>query len=72
MEQTLWLPPRGTAFAEVCEACADEHPLEAGAAHAVVRGALRLEDAGGWATCARGHAVRVLRMGAAMPAGALR
>ena len=72
MEQTLWLPPRGTSFAEVCQACEEEHAVAAGESHAVVRGTLRLEDDRGWATCARGHAVRVLRMGRAMPAGALR
>jgi hypothetical protein len=71
-EQTIWLPPRGTSFTEVCEACEDEHAVGAGCTHATVSGTLRLEDDRGWATCLRGHTVRVLRMGRAMPAGALR
>ena len=25
-EQTIWLAPRATRFAEVCDACADDHP----------------------------------------------
>ena len=70
-EQTIWLPPRATAFTEICEACEEESPVAAGCSHAGVRGVLRLDVAHGWATCARGHEIRVLRMNAAMPAGAL-
>jgi hypothetical protein len=71
-EQTIWLPPRATSFTEICEACEEEHPIRAGGTHATVSGQLRLEDDRGWATCARGHTMRVLRMGRMMPAGALR
>jgi hypothetical protein len=71
-EQTIWLPPRGTVINEVCEACEEEHPVYAGCSHATVTAALRFDQDSGWATCARGHTVRVLRMGRAMPAGALR
>ena len=71
-EQTVWLPPRGTSFTEICEACEDEHPVDAGCTHATVSGVLRLDADRGWATCTRGHTVRVLRMSSAMPAGALR
>jgi hypothetical protein len=70
-EQTIWLPPRATAFTEICETCEEESPVTAGCSHAVVRGSLRPDQAHGWATCARGHEIRVLRMSARMPAGAL-
>ncbi|MGH3104836.1 MAG: hypothetical protein ACRDN6_12150 [Gaiellaceae bacterium] len=69
-DQTIWLPPRATAFTEVCEACEEEQ--SDGVPWATVSGTLSLGDAHGWATCPRGHEVRVLRMGMAMPAGALR
>ena len=69
-EQTIWLSPRATHYAEVCEACADEHP-EIFVAVTVV-GELASEDAGGWAECPRGHRMRVNRIGIGMPAGALR
>lgn len=71
-EQTIWLPPRAVGFTELCEACEEENPDLAGSAGATVTGSLRIEDDRGWATCARGHTMRVLRMGYAMPAGALR
>ena len=71
-EQTIWLAPRATGFTEICEACEEDHPQFAATASATVSGVLRLDDDPGWATCARGHEVRVLRMGRAMPAGALR
>jgi hypothetical protein len=70
VEQTIWLAPRATRYAEVCEACADEHP-EIFVAVTVV-GALGQEHGHGWGECPRGHRMRVLRMNAAMPAGALR
>jgi hypothetical protein len=69
--QTIWLAPRATAFTEICDECADEHVFGYGYLGATVRGSLRLEDASGWATCPRGHTVRILRMSARMPAGAL-
>jgi hypothetical protein len=72
MDQTIWLAPRATSFTEICEVCEEEAPVAAGCSHALVRGTLRLGDAHGWATCARGHEVRVLRMSSAMPAGAFR
>jgi hypothetical protein len=71
-EQTIWLAPRATAFTEVCAACEEEDPQLYRDLHAVVRGYLRVEDASGWATCDRGHTLRVLRMSRGMPAGALR
>ena len=71
-EQTIWLPPRAIGFTELCEACEEEYPELAGCAAATVTGSLRIEDDRGWATCPRGHTMRVLRMNAAMPAGALR
>jgi hypothetical protein len=71
-EQTIWLAPRATGFTEMCETCEEDHPEFASTAGATVTGVLRLDDDHGWATCPRGHDVRVLRMGLAMPAGALR
>jgi hypothetical protein len=69
--QTIWLAPRATAFTEICQECLDDHVRGHGYRGETVSGALRLEDASGWATCTRGHTVRVLRMSARMPAGAL-
>jgi hypothetical protein len=70
-EQTIWLPPRATAFTEICETCEEEHS-DRGGLPPTVSGNLRIDDIAGWATCARGHTMRVLRMRGAMPAGALR
>jgi hypothetical protein len=71
-EQTIWLPPRAVGFTVICEACEEEHPGLIGSAAATVSGSLRIDDDRGWATCSRGHTMRVLRMSTAMPAGALR
>jgi hypothetical protein len=71
-DQTIWLAPRATAFTLLCEACEEEHPEAAGSPLATISGTLHLDAELGWATCARGHTVRVLRMGNGMPAGALR
>jgi hypothetical protein len=71
-EQTIWIAPRSTGFTEICEACEEDDPGLYRDLHAVVRGQLALERQNGWATCSRGHTVRVLRVTAAMPAGALR
>ena len=71
-DQTIWLSPRATGFTEACELCEEEHPEWARTAAASITGTLRLDEAHGSATCRRGHEVRVLRMGAGMPAGALR
>jgi hypothetical protein len=69
-EQTIWLAPRATAFTEVCDACVEEHGDEWQLS--TISGALRLDRDHGWATCSRGHTLRVQRMGLGMPAGALR
>ena len=69
--QTIWIAPRATAFTEICDECAEEHVFGYGYRGATVSGALRLDAASGWATCPRGHTVRVLRMSTRMPAGAL-
>ena len=66
-EQTIWLAPRATSFVEACEHCEED-----GLAGAEVRGSLAADEGRGWARCPSGHAVRVLRMTAAMPAGAFR
>jgi hypothetical protein len=71
-EQTVWISERATGFTDICHTCEEEHPELAGSAAATVTGLLRIDADHGWATCARGHEVRVLRMSGAMPAGALR
>jgi hypothetical protein len=71
-DQTIWLAPRATGFTEICESCEEDHPELASTAGATVTGVLRIDSDHGWATCPRGHEVRVLRMGRAMEAGALR
>ena len=69
-EQTIWLAPRATHFAEVCDACADEHAD--GFVAVTVVGELGIDESDGWAECPRGHNLRVHRIGVRMPAGALR
>ena len=69
-EQTIWIAPRATAFTDVCEECDEEQGD--GHAWATVSGSLPLGERSGWATCAHGHELRVRRMDAHMPAGALR
>jgi hypothetical protein len=68
-EQTVVLLARTTAFTVVCQACAE---LEPGAEYAQLsaQGSLRLEQDVGWTTCPRGHRIRVIRAGAAVPAEA--
>jgi hypothetical protein len=65
-EQTVVLLGRMTSFTAVCEACVDEQLaglLDEAWIGARVSGALELEDDLGWATCARGHRVRLIRAG---------
>jgi hypothetical protein len=71
LDQTVILSARATAFTVVCETCAELEP-RAEFAGLTIQGTLRVEDDHGWATCPRGHTMRVLRMGRMMPAGALR
>jgi hypothetical protein len=65
-EQTVVLLGRMTSFTAVCDACVDEQLaglLEDSWIGARVTGSLRLGDDHGWATCARGHRVRLIRAG---------
>jgi hypothetical protein len=59
-EQTVVLPARATAFTVVCEACGELEP-RAEYAGLAVHGTLRLGQDHGWATCPRGHSIRVVR-----------
>jgi hypothetical protein len=65
-EQTVVLLGRMTGFTAVCEACAAEHvihlPDEAWVG-ARVTGSLAVEHDRGWASCDRGHRIRVIRAG---------
>ena len=68
-EQTVVVLARATAFTVVCQACAEGAPVDDYTA-LTARGTLRLEDDLGWTTCPRGHRIRVIRAGAAVPAEA--
>lgn len=70
-EQTIWLAPRATGFTEICAACEEDDPGLYRDLHAIVRGYLRIDEPDGWATCDRGHTMRVLRLTPATP-GAVR
>ena len=60
-EQTLYVPPRATAFRAVCERCASGQLASRGYVGATVDGSLALDASEGFATCARGHEIRVVR-----------
>ena len=65
-EQTVVLLGRMTSFTAVCEACQEEQRaelLEESWLGARVSGTLGLEEDRGWATCERGHRVRLVREG---------
>ena len=61
-EQTIYLAPRAVSFTAVCDACLGrDHSTEAFLS-ARVSGVLRLEAKHGYATCPRGHEIRVERV----------
>ena len=60
-EQTIYLPPRTTAFRAVCEACQDLQLPSRGYVGSTVEGILRIEDSGGSIECSRGHSIRLVR-----------
>ncbi len=65
-EQTVVLLGRMTAFTAICDACVQEQLAELGGESWVganVSGSLAVEHDYGWASCARGHRVRVIRAG---------
>jgi hypothetical protein len=68
-EQTVVVLARATAFTVVCQACAESAPAEEWAL-LTAQGPLRLEHDVGWTACPRGHRIRVIRAGAAVPAEA--
>jgi hypothetical protein len=68
-EQTVVVLARATAFTVVCQACAEGAPADE-YAQLTAAGRLRLEQDLGWTTCPRGHRIRVIRAGAAVPAEA--
>ncbi len=64
--QTVVVHARTTRVTAICEACLDQqHGLLAshGYRHATVEASLSLEHDHGWATCARGHEIRLIRAG---------
>ena len=65
-EQTVVLLGRTTGFTAVCDACAEEQLAELlgeSWVGASVSGSLALDHDRGWATCPRGHRIRVVRAG---------
>jgi hypothetical protein len=67
-EQTVVLLGRMTGFTAVCDACVDEqlvHLPDESWVGARVSGSLGVEHDRGWASCARGHRIRVIRAGRA-------
>jgi hypothetical protein len=60
-EQTIYLPPRTTAFRAVCEACQEQQLPSRGYLGSTVEGMLRIEDSHGNVSCLRGHTIRVVR-----------
>ncbi len=68
-EQTVVVLARATAFTVVCQACAELQP-QTEYAGLTAEGTLRLGDDLGWAACARGHRIRVIRAGAPVAAEA--
>ncbi|MDX6491744.1 MAG: hypothetical protein QOD43_1989 [Gaiellaceae bacterium] len=65
-EQTVVLLARATAFKVVCQACAEARPTDEYSG-LTAEGLLRLGDDLGWTTCPRGHRIRVIRSGSAVP-----
>ena len=61
MEQTVYVPPRATAFRAVCERCLEGQTASRGYVGATVDGVLELDRAEGSTLCVRGHAIRVVR-----------
>ena len=61
IEQTIYVPPRATAFRAVCERCQEGQLASRGYVGATVDGALALERGEGSAVCGRGHVIRVVR-----------
>jgi hypothetical protein len=60
-EQTIYLPPRTTAFRAVCEACQDAQLPSRGYVGAIVEGVLRIDESHGYLMCTRGHPIRLVR-----------
>ena len=60
-EQTVYVPPRATAFRAVCERCQESQLASRGYVGATVDGSLALERGEGSAMCRRGHVIRVVR-----------
>jgi hypothetical protein len=60
-EQTIYLPPRTTAFRAVCEACQEQQLPSRGYVGATVEGSLHIEDTRGSVECSRGHTIRLVR-----------
>ncbi len=61
-EQKIFLAPRAVAFTAVCDECLGGDQSTESFLAARVSGLLRLDAKRGWATCARGHQIRVERV----------
>jgi hypothetical protein len=60
-DQTIYLPPRTTAFRAVCEACQEQQLPSRGYVGATVEGMLRIDASHGSIVCRRGHEIRLVR-----------
>jgi hypothetical protein len=66
VEQTVVLLGRATRFTALCDACVAEQLAELDDDSWIgtsVSGSLELDRDRGWATCAHGHRIRVIRAG---------
>ena len=60
-EQRIQIAARATAFTAVCAVCLADDDCPESYLAARVSGTLRLDARHGWATCRRGHEIRVER-----------
>jgi hypothetical protein len=58
----IWLGAEATAYAVTCEACSEDRRWPRPVDQSVVEGTLRREADVGFATCRRGHRIRVRRI----------
>jgi hypothetical protein len=60
--QVIWLGADTTEYAEPCEQCRDDLRIFGVIEPTVIEGSLRREADVGFATCRRGHRIRVRRI----------
>ena len=60
-DQTIYPPPRTTAFRAVCEVCQEHQLPSRGYVGSTVEGILRIDESHGELVCGRGHVIRLVR-----------